>query len=331
MAQLVDLSRLSVDEAVKLQAQKYAARLQQGALLGKEADGDAGSKKPCASCSRIAAGRHSSPHGPWHCNACWGKLLPGEDVPAARPHWWTSHEPWFSDLQPDMQKATVRVIPQVSSLEVLTDPGNGHFPGVGAEKMWPAATRLVEFLFDPEVFTTLRGQVCIELGAGCGVPGMLLACKGMQVHLTDLPWLLPLTELNVAANFDDDDPQRPSVAALRWGCAADVRVLPAPPDLILGADVVYVLEDLPPLFETLEDLHGPVSQVIFSIQHRGSSGAHDSGIRQAFEAKARACGWQLTPGKTRSRGSYSDSRCSVFLLSRAPHPEKLEPLPAPPS
>lgn len=39
----------------------------------------------------------------------------------------------------------------------------------------------------------------LELGAACGLPGMLLARRGLRVTLTDLPWLLPLTAINVQA------------------------------------------------------------------------------------------------------------------------------------
>lgn len=238
MAQLVDLSRLSVDDALHFQAQRYAVRLERGLLLGDAAEraqtGD--EQRTCSSCSAVAAGRASSPHGPWHCNACWGEG-PSGDM-AVIPKWWDAHTAWLDALEPAMRRETIAVA-GTRGLTVVTDPGNGSFPGVGAEKMWPVAERLAEFLKD-HYPSGLSGVRCVELGAGVGVPGMLLARRGAKVYLTDLPWLLPLTELNVRANFDEDDEHRPAVLALRWGCAPDLEAMPPQPELVVASDCVSV-------------------------------------------------------------------------------------------
>ena len=83
---------------------------------------------------------------------------------------------------------------------------------------------------------------------------------------TDLPSLLPLTELNLQANHRlvagkaatdrqtdgrtdgrSDLPPRLQIAPLRWGCAVDLQsgIVPRGADLVLAADVVYFAEDVP--------------------------------------------------------------------------------------
>ena len=46
------------------------------------------------------------------------------------------------------------------------------------------------------------GRICIELGAGTGLPGLVLSALGARVVLTDLGANLPLLSANVEANLD---------------------------------------------------------------------------------------------------------------------------------
>jgi len=60
-------------------------------------------------------------------------------------------------------------------------------------------------------------------------------------------------------NFAPGHPCRPATAALRWGSAPDAAAIVAeygPPDLVLGADVVYRHENLDPLLASIAAL-GP--------------------------------------------------------------------------
>eukprot|EP00966_Prymnesium_polylepis_P307586 7108744-Prymnesium_polylepis.1 len=68
---------------------------------------------------------------------------------------------------------------------------------------------------------------------------MWLARRIADAHivLTDLPYLLPLTERNVRQNFPEGAAtSRPVVSALRWGCRADLASMPRAADLVIAAD-----------------------------------------------------------------------------------------------
>ena len=51
---------------------------------------------------------------------------------------------------------------------------------------WPALTVIGHYLTAPAGTALVKGQHCVELGAGIGVPGLLAAAAGAQsVVLTD--------------------------------------------------------------------------------------------------------------------------------------------------
>lgn len=137
----------------------------------------------------------------------------------------------------------------------VCDPEHSYFSGLGssksldlaaslgAERLWGAgrafATYLSSYKFEGKALKgsfSAKWQV-VELGAGCGLPGMVMARNGSEVTLTDVPWLLQMLTYNVAANFHRAD-LRPSVAPLRWGNATDAAALlqaSGQPDLVIGA------------------------------------------------------------------------------------------------
>jgi hypothetical protein len=150
---------------------------------------------------------------------------------------------------------------------VVLDPSHTYFSGHGGEQIWPAAIALSEHLLRSR--DSYAGLKVVEIGAGCGLPGMLLGRCGAHVMLTDVPWLLPLARYNIQANFTNEDPCQPSVAPLRWGHAEDSSSLLhlfGRPDLVIGADIVYRLEDFDPLLESIVTLRA--KQVVLSVARR---------------------------------------------------------------
>jgi hypothetical protein len=165
---------------------------------------------------------------------------------------------------------------------VISDPDSNYFMGHGAEGVWPAAKLLTRYLLT----LPLEGVTMLELGAGCGLPGIAAARRGAHVVMTDLPWVLPLTGYNVDANFDDTDPQRPKLASLQWGCEADAASITTKysPDLVVGADVVYRDEELKALFATISTIG--CREVILSVVQREA-------IMSDFAKRVGSFGWQV--------------------------------------
>lgn len=143
-------------------------------------------------------------------------------------------------------------------LETVLDLDHHFFSGHGA-RLWTAALSLAQQLCtEPGFVPGLVGLRVIELGAGCGLPGMMLARQGARVILTDVPWLTHLTQYNVEANFKEDDIFKPLVNPLRWGNQNDIdsvlSLMGRSPDLIIGADIVYREEDFGILLSTIVSL-----------------------------------------------------------------------------
>ena len=238
-------------------------------------------------------------------------------VPPALPEWWTYHaaQEWLETVT--LREQAIDVAGE--SFVALTDPDNRSFAGVGADKVWPVSKRLTKFIAEHLADLLPAAGVdalVVEIGAGaCPLPGMWLARRrqGTRVILTDLPYLLPLTAQNVIRNFSESpssaSTRPPEVAALRWGCAADLHqpgdAVPRAADLAIAADVVYLSEDVPNLFETIVALEAQVT--LIAVQHPSRCCTADDFIEAA-------AGHGLTC-ESAGRG-YSDDRVSIFMMRR---------------
>ncbi|CAE7024364.1 eef1akmt3, partial [Symbiodinium natans] len=170
----------------------------------------------------------------FRCCACLDEHGSGDvaDMPAGQligdcaTNWWACSEPpeHLLDVPPGFLSLSHWNLGQ-SAAELFTtvcDPDHSYFSGLGAERVWHAGLELARHLWQSSWPTS---PSVVELGAGCGLPGMVLARRGARVTLTDVPWLLKLIEYNIEANFVEDDPLRPSVSSLRWGSQEDLREL----------------------------------------------------------------------------------------------------------
>ncbi|KAK3922859.1 Protein-lysine methyltransferase METTL21D [Frankliniella fusca] len=137
--------------------------------------------------------------------------------------------------------------------------------------IWDASLVLARYLekraeIDPAF---LRNAKILELGAGVGCVGIVAACFGGNVVMTDLPAVLPLLEQNINANKDIWFTAGGQVRAceLSWGTSPAEL---APPDLLLLADCVYYSESVVPLVETMKLLSSKETEIIICQEQRDS-------------------------------------------------------------
>lgn len=221
----------------------------------------------------------------FRCGSCWDRVSDDKELPPVmepRGQLMTDTTCLDQSTLVDVPAALLtHSLVAIGSDVVVTvsDPDNLFFKGFGAQGMWPAAYVLAEYLASKQMV----GCSVLELGAGIGVPGIFCAKRGAMVTLTDVPWLLPVSKLNVDVNFDTADPQRPRIESLRWG-SQDVKRcgIPQRLDMVIGSDIVYRENDFGKLLDTLSRLGARETLIAASCREQ----AH-----LLFISAAEASGW----------------------------------------
>jgi predicted nicotinamide N-methyase len=153
--------------------------------------------------------------------------------------------------------------------------------------IWDAGYILADTLIQKKEWTLLgdKPQRVVELGAGTGVTGLMLAkaFSLAQVHLTDLPELQPLLECNLRQSKLDNV----TCGVLEWGktpSSGDHKY-----DVILGADVVAGIYNAPALIKTLYDLSHARTHIFLSTRDRLSGIMDDvcKELQEKFEVVER--------------------------------------------
>jgi predicted nicotinamide N-methyase len=164
--------------------------------------------------------------------------------------------------------------------------------------LWNAAPRLARYLCAEEDEGTvaeelIRGKSILELGAGLGLCGMIGHHLGAKnVVLTDADTItLQRMRTNLEKNCptakdDGDDINSISCRQLIWNNRSQMEGC-GNFDTILGADVIYTVESLDPLFDTV-------------AYFLGNNNEHESGVESD----------SLSPEKERKEGR------KAFVLSR---------------
>lgn len=220
------------------------------------------------------------------------KAHPRDQAPGPT-NWWASEDPpeHVTDVpygHLGKEQITLRTGCAEQTVHVVIDPDHNYFSGHGAERVWPASIALGRWFLDRYGHSNAAGLRVIELGAGSGLPSMILARLGARAILTDVPWVLQMMKYNIEANFSAADPSKPLAAPLRWGNAADARAALAlcggTADLVIAADVIYREEDAEVLLSTLEMLGN--CEAIFAAVERDS-------VVQSFLSRLAHIGWNV--------------------------------------
>jgi len=112
---------------------------------------------------------------------------------------------------------------------------------------------------EPEYFT---GKDVLELGAGCGFPGLFVGKVGGKVVLTDLGPVVELLQENIELNKLEANTKAMS---LNWLSDEDLRAItPHKFDYILAADTIYAEDAVEPFLNVCWELSSPSTQILFA-------------------------------------------------------------------
>ncbi|KAJ3257863.1 hypothetical protein HDU77_002507 [Chytriomyces hyalinus] len=136
----------------------------------------------------------------------------------------------------------------------------------------------------------LKGKSCIDLGSGTGIVGIVCAKLGAEVLLTDIdhPAILAILTKNAGQNIlssksnanSSDSAINPTLAEaagtatilpLEWDSPARIPTEIASKgafDIIVGADVVYSMETVVKLVDTIEALSDRRTDIWIGHEHR---------------------------------------------------------------
>jgi phospholipid N-methyltransferase len=162
-------------------------------------------------------------------------------------------------------------------------------------KTWTSSLMLARRLSSLRPYLPSGELHVLELGAGTGLAGIAAACIWKtQVHLTDLPEIVPNLQHN--ADQNSDLVQRfggaLSVLALDWSDAANAPQFKSQQySVILAADPLYSAEHPKLLAETIDRwlLRTPDARFIIELPLREGYGQERAGLK----TKLRAVGLQI--------------------------------------
>jgi len=166
-------------------------------------------------------------------------------------------------------------------VEVIQDFGEEIDVSKNTErKLWDGAFLLSRYLENSAVFPAgfWTSRSCIELGAGCGLTGLVAWLLGATVTLTDLPSATKHTKLCVNSNINRLAQSSPVLAErsaaiqvkdYAWGSVTDLQQLSPPYDVVFGSDIIYCATAADSLVESLKALCRPLSLVLIAYKPRG--------------------------------------------------------------
>ena len=212
----------------------------------------------------------------------------------------------FWSLEAPVSKASGEFTKIVSldwtALEGHIDPAEAGSETVRGGFVWLAARMTAKFA--AEWLRRRRDSTVLELGAGTGVVGMMVAPLSDRVVCTDgNPAMLQLLQLNAAVNGH----RNVSIAKLLWGGAltpiTDQPPVPASFDLVVASDLLYSEDDVVPLWTSVNAYLSEGLDAAFllghqerhtTVFHRGMVGeSEEDEVLQKFMAEAAVRSFQV--------------------------------------
>jgi hypothetical protein len=130
--------------------------------------------------------------------------------------------------------------------------------------IWCASLAMARWMASPDIESRFRNKTILELGAGCGVPGLAAAhyTAASRVYVTDLnPTTVDNLQYNVDLNFENDNTnnkqQRVIASTIDWD---DETTWPKEKlDFVIGSDLIYQASIVPLLKKVVMGLLKPES------------------------------------------------------------------------
>lgn len=190
-------------------------------------------------------------YGEFYCAACWDSW----DQTSALSDRRCSLPEFKGTRNSEIEVFHARVgVPlrnrSLSFIRVVNKERMEHSTGCS---LWTGSRALLDYM-QSRLQSKLQGVKVLELGAGCGLPGMGLAQLGAEVILTDCPQMCRMLGDNVAMNFTGGVPcnncvvakaPTPRIASLRWGhqedleCALELVQSIGGLDFVIGSEIIY--------------------------------------------------------------------------------------------
>jgi len=161
---------------------------------------------------------------------------------------------------------------------------------------------------------SLNGKTVIEIGAGCGIPGIVACTLGAkEVILTDIPRVLDHLKENAKRNLMNEN-KKFSVLELSWG-KTGLEQFAKPFDIILGADIIYHHKTVVPMLQTAHHLAHDDTEFLLAFEEHVSDAAEFfwKKVPDYFEVQ------KLPASELDS--FYQDDEISVFRLKKKPRHE----------
>lgn len=168
----------------------------------------------------------------------------------------------------------------LKSLDILTFPFCGESVKIEQDlsvdisrrentnyKLWDGSYLLASYI-EQKGSEFWKGKRCLELGAGCGLVGIVTGMMGADVLLTDLPSAIQHTKHCLNLNNHLPNINNVTTTPYSWGSTTNDTTFKNL-DFILGSDIVYKEELNLKLISTFKHLCTEHTTILLSYKQRG--------------------------------------------------------------